>query len=59
MQEKKCENTNKLLNDIEITMRVQTLKDLTEAYKSLNELYKSGGLTEKEYTTQKKKILGQ
>ena len=59
MQEKKCENTNKLLNDIETTMRVQTLKDLTEAYKSLNELYKSGGLTEKEYTIQKKKILGQ
>jgi hypothetical protein len=59
MQKKKCKNTERYLNDVKLTLRVQTLKDLTEAYKSLNELYKSGGLSEKEYRTQKKKVLGQ
>ena len=59
MQEKKCINTEKYLSEIKLTMRIQTLKDLAEAYKSLNELYKSGGLNEKEFETQKKKILGQ
>jgi len=59
MIDKECENAVKLMARIESTFRVQTLKDLSEAYNSLNELYKSGGLTEKEYNTQKAKVLGQ
>ena len=59
MQKKNCKNLEKLLVEVQSTHRMQTLKDLSEAYKSLNELYKSGGLTEKEYNTQKKKVLGQ
>tara|TARA_Y100000310_G_scaffold6475_1_gene7282 strand:+ start:1220 stop:1693 length:474 start_codon:yes stop_codon:yes gene_type:complete len=59
MQDKNCKNVDKVLTHIASTPRVQTLKDLSEAYKSLLELYKSGGLTEKEYDTQKRKVLGQ
>ena len=59
MKQKKCKNTERYLNEVKSTFRVQTLNDLTEAYKSLNELYKSGGLSEKEYRKQKKKVLGQ
>ena len=59
MQKKDCKNLDSILLEVQTTHRVQTLKDLNEAYKSLNELYKSGALTEKEFITQKKKILGQ
>ena len=59
MQKKNCKNLDELLVEVHATPRVQTLKDLNEAYKSLNELYKSGALTESEFITQKKKILGQ
>ena len=59
MQDKDCKNVTKLMARISSTPRVQTLKDLSEAYKSLNELYKSGGLTEREYKAQKAKVLGQ
>ena len=59
MQDKNCKNVDKVLAHIASTPRVQTLKDLSEGYKSLLELYKSGGLTEKEYNNQKRKVLGQ
>ena len=59
MQKKNCKNLDSILLEVHTTPRVQTLKDLNEAYKSLNELYKSGALTESEFITQKKKILGQ
>ena len=59
MQDKNCKNVDKVLAHIASTPRVQTLKDLSEAYKSLLELYKSGGLTDKEYNIQKRKVLGQ
>jgi len=59
MQDKNCKDVQKLMARVASTPRLQSLKDLSEAYKSLNELYKSGGLTEKEYQTQKKKVLGQ
>ena len=59
MQDKNCKNVDKVLAHIASTPRVQTLKDLSEAYKNLLELYKSGGLTEKEYNTQKRIVLGQ
>ena len=59
MQKKNCKNLDSILLEVQTTHRVQTLKDLNEAYKSLNELYKSGALTESEFITQKKKILGQ
>ena len=59
MQKKNCKNLDSILLEVQTTFRVQTLKDLNEAYKSLNELYKSGALTEREFITHKKKILGQ
>jgi len=59
MQDKNCKKVDKVLAHIASTPRVQTLKDLSEAYKNLLELYKSGGLTEKEYDIQKRKVLGQ
>ena len=59
MQKKNCKNLDSILLEVQTTYRVQTLKDLNEAYKSLNELYKSGALTESEFITHKKKILGQ
>ena len=59
MEKKNCKNLDAILLEVQTTFRVQTLKDLNETYKSLNELYKSGALTEKEFITQKKKILGQ
>ncbi len=59
MQDKKCENSPRVLARIASTPRIQSLKDLSEAYKSLTELYKSGALTDEEFITQKKKVLGQ
>ena len=59
MQGKKCDNIVRLMARVATTPRVQTLKDLSEAYKSLTEAYKSGALTEDEFMTQKRKVLGQ
>ena len=59
MLDKDCKAVDKHLRKFQTTLRVQTLKDLSEAYGKLNELYKSGGLTEKEYDIHKHKILGQ
>ena len=59
MQKKNCKNLDSILLEVQTTHRVQTLKDLSEAYKNLNELYKSGALTDSEFITHKKKILGQ
>ena len=59
MQKKNCKNLDSILLEVQTTLRVQTLKDLNDAYKSLNDLYKSGALTESEFIAQKKKILGQ
>ena len=59
MQDKNCKNVDKVLAHIASTPRVQTLKDLSATYKSLLELYKSGGLNEQEYDIQKRKVLGQ
>ena len=59
MEKKNCKNLDGLLDEVQITLRVQTLKELNETYKSLNELYKSGALSEDEFKTQKRKVLGQ
>jgi len=59
MKKKNCKNLDELLVEVQSTHRIQTLKDLSEAYKNLNDLYKSGALTEKEFMTQKRKVLGQ
>ena len=59
MQDKNCKNLDKVLAHIASTPRIQTLRDLSDTYKSLLELYKSGGLSEKEYDIQKRKVLGQ
>ena len=59
MQDKKCDNAPRVMARVATTPRVQSLKDLSEAYKSLTELYKSGALTEDEFITEKKKVLGQ
>ena len=59
MKKKNCKNLDGLLVEVQSTHRLQTLKDLSEAYKNLTELYKSGALTEKEFDTQKRKVLGQ
>ena len=59
MEKKNCKNLDSILVEVQTTFRVQNLKDLNETYKSLNELYKSGALTEKEFIAHKKKVLGQ
>jgi len=59
MQDKNCKNVDKVLAHIASTPRVQSLKDLSEAYKNLNELYKSGALTEDEFRKEKIQVLGQ
>ena len=59
MSDKNCKNVDKVLSHVAFTPRLQTLKDLTEAYKGLLELYKSGALTEDEFRKEKKQILGQ
>jgi len=59
MHDKNCKNVDKVLAHIAMTPRIQTLKDLSETYKSLLELYEAGGLTDKEYMQQKRKVLGQ
>ncbi len=59
MQDKNCKKVDKVLAHIASTPRVQSLKDLSEAYKNLNELYKSGALTEDEFRKEKIQVLGQ
>ena len=59
MQDKNCKNVDKVLAHIASTPRVQTLRDLSEAYKNLLELYKSGALTEAEFKVEKRQVLGQ
>ncbi len=59
MLDKECNNSQKVLRRVYSTPRVQTLNSLSQAYKDLKELYESGALTDKEFTTQKKKVLGQ
>ena len=59
MQDKNCKNVDRVLARIAGTPRVQSLKDLSEAYKNLLELYKSGALTEAEFKTEKRQVLGQ
>ena len=59
MHEKDCKRLDKVLGHIASTPRVQTLKDLSEAYKNLKELYESGALTEAEFRSEKKQVLGQ
>jgi hypothetical protein len=59
MVNKKCEKTALLIAEVQTSHRLQTLEDLSKAYKDLNDLYKSGALTENEFRIQKKKILGQ
>jgi hypothetical protein len=59
MQDKNCKNVDKVLAHVASTPRVQTLRDLSEAYKNLNELYKSGALTEDEFRKEKIQVLGQ
>ena len=59
MQDKNCKNVDKVLAHIASTPRVQSLKDLSEAYKNLLELYESGALTEDEFKVEKRQVLGQ
>ena len=59
MNKKNCKNLDKLLAEVQTTHRLQTLKELSETYKNLNDLYKSGALTEREFIQQKTKVLGQ
>ena len=59
MQDKDCKNVTKLMARISSTPRVQTLKDLSEGYKNLLELYESGALTEEEFKAEKRQVLGQ
>ena len=59
MQDKNCKNVDKVLARIASTPRVQSLKDLSEGYKNLLELYESGALTDDEFRREKKQILGQ
>ena len=59
MQDKNCKNVDKVLAHIASTPRVQSLKDLSEAYKNLLELYESGALTEDEFKVEKIQVLGQ
>ena len=59
MLDNNCNNSEKVLKRVSSTPRVQTLKDLSQTYRDLKELYESGALTEEEFIIQKKKILGQ
>tara|TARA_B100000029_G_C17231654_1_gene835582 strand:+ start:266 stop:739 length:474 start_codon:yes stop_codon:yes gene_type:complete len=59
MLDKNCDNSEKVLNRVSSTPRLQTLKDLSQAYKDLKELYESGALTDVEFRKEKKQVLGQ
>ena len=59
MLDKNCDNSEKVLKRVASTPRLQTLKDLSQAYKDLKELYESGALTDVEFRKEKKQVLGQ
>ena len=59
MLDNNCNNSEKVLKKISSTPRVQTLKDLSQTYRDLKELYESGALTDDEFKKEKKQILGQ
>ena len=59
MSDKNCDNSEKVLKRVASTPRLQTLKDLSQAYKDLKELYESGALTDVEFRKEKKQVLGQ
>ena len=59
MLDNNCNNSEKVLKRVSSTPRVQTLKDLSQTYRDLKELYESGALTDDEFRREKKQILGQ
>ena len=59
MLDNNCNNSEKVLKRVSSTPRLQTLKDLSQAYRDLKELYESGALTDDEFRKEKKQILGQ
>ena len=59
MLDNNCNNSEKVLKRVSSTPRLQTLKDLSQAYRNLKELYESGALTDDEFRREKKQILGQ
>ena len=59
MLDNNCNNLEKVLKRVSSTPRLQTLKDLSQTYRDLKELYESGALTDDEFRREKKQILGQ
>ena len=59
MLDNNCNNSEKVLRRVSSTPRLQTLKDLSQTYRDLKELYESGALTDDEFGREKKQILGQ
>ena len=59
MLDNNCNNSEKVLKRVSSTPRLQTLKDLSQTYRDLKELYESGALTDDEFRIEKKQILGQ
>jgi len=59
MLNQNCKNSKKVLKRVASTPRLQTLEELSQAYKNLKELYESGALTEDEFRKEKKQVLGQ
>ena len=59
MLDNNCNNSEKVLKRVSSTPRMQTLKDLSQTYRDLKELYESGALTDDEFRMEKKQILGQ
>ena len=59
MLDNNCSNSEKVLKRVSSTPRLQTLKDLSQTYRDLKELYESGALTDDEFRMEKKQILGQ
>tara|TARA_Y100000590_G_C15084929_1_gene775357 strand:- start:58 stop:531 length:474 start_codon:yes stop_codon:yes gene_type:complete len=59
MSDKNCENSEKVLKRVASTPRLQSLGELSQAYKDLKELYESGALTDVEFRKEKKQVLGQ
>ena len=54
MLDNNCSNSKKVLRRVSSTPRIQTLKELSQAYKDLKELYESGALTDEEFRKEKK-----
>ena len=59
MLDNNCNNSEKVLKRVSSTPRLQTLKDLSQAYRDLKELYESGALNDDDFRKEKKQILGQ